>query len=76
VVFPYWENSVTAAEKFAANRKANTLIRGIEIVDVTVLLKDRAAWGLEVVYRVSAGGKEYRCAALFASRGDGVSRSL
>ncbi|ULQ59027.1 hypothetical protein K7I13_10960 [Brucepastera parasyntrophica] len=73
-VFPYWENSIAAANTLCTEIKEKNQIHGVEIVGTKILIKNGSAHGIEVSYRIKPGKKIYSSAVLFASAGDGVSR--
>ncbi len=74
IVFPYWENSVSAARMLRQQIIDQTHIPGITIAGADVIIKDGAAHGLEVSYSVLSGSAVYTSSILFDSAGDAVKR--
>ncbi|MDR1748226.1 MAG: hypothetical protein LBR47_04125 [Spirochaetaceae bacterium] len=73
-VLPYWQNSIPAAYLICDSIIDDSHIPGVEILNAVPLIKNRAAHGISVTYRILPASKQYTCNALFASAGDAVDR--
>jgi hypothetical protein len=74
VVIPYWKNSVTEAQLFCEDLRATFTMPDITVISAVPILKNGAAHGIVVAYRVGGNERVHMSACLFASAGDGVER--
>lgn len=73
-VFPYWENSISAAQILRQEIINQTNISGITIVGADIIVKNGAAHGMEISYSILEGTMIYKSSILFSSVGDVVKR--
>ena len=74
VVFPYWENSITAAQNLRAQIMGKDNIPGVKIVGTDIITKDGSAHGLIISYKIIKNSKIYNSYILFSSSGDAIKR--
>jgi type II secretory pathway pseudopilin PulG len=74
VVIPYWKNSVTEAQLLCEDLRENFAMKDITLITAAPILKNGAAHGIAVAYRIGSDERVYQCACLFSSAGDGVER--
>jgi prepilin-type N-terminal cleavage/methylation domain-containing protein len=73
-IFPYWENSINAAQILARQIVENTGIPGITLTKAEIIIKDGSAHGLEIFYTVMENSTIYKSSILFSSAGDMIER--
>jgi type II secretory pathway pseudopilin PulG len=74
VIIPYWKNSVSEAQLLCENVRATFAMPGVTLISASPILKNGAAHGMVVAYRISGQERVYTSACLFSSAGDGVER--
>jgi hypothetical protein len=74
VLIPYWKNSVTEAQLFCEDLRETFAMPDVTVISAAPILKNGAAQGVVVAWRVSGNERVYQSACLFSSAGDGVER--
>jgi prepilin-type N-terminal cleavage/methylation domain-containing protein len=74
ISLPYWKNSLSATYIICDSIIYDLTIPGVVLISASPLIQNGAAHGISVTYRLLPHAKEYTCAVLFSSAGDGVFR--